>query len=151
VNDDARRRHDQMRKAAGGKGKPPPKKAPARAVVAHACGHKVGLAQLESQDCPACVGARRRAHNRERYDSMGLPKGEKFRLPHKTSFEAEYDDERGVWSGGMYLYLLPRDSLRTDNFPDKAFLGEDADGERLQRKLGKMAREWLKAREGGGA
>jgi hypothetical protein len=138
VNDDARRRHDQMRKAAGGKGKPPPKKAPARAVVAHACGHKVGLAQLESQDCAGCVGARRRAHNRERYDSLGLPRGEKFKLPAGTAITMGYVPlGGGVWTGTVLVLGGP------------ALTAEDANAEVLVRKLGKMAREWLKAREGG--
>jgi hypothetical protein len=140
VNDDARRRHDQMRKAAGGKGKPPPKKAPARAVVAHACGHKVGLAQLESQDCPACVGARRRAHNRERYDSVGLPRGEKFRLPVGTKLVGEYVAE-GKWYA-HFEFVDAAGHART-------FSAEMPAVHDLIREIGKMAWEWLKAREGG--
>jgi hypothetical protein len=147
VNDDAKRRLDRMKKAAGEKlpgAKGPPRKgvpkAPAKAVVTHACGHRVGLAHLESQDCTGCVGARRRAHNRERYDGMGLPRGEKFKLPAGTAITMGYVPlGGGVWTGAVLVLGGP------------ALTAEDANAEVLVRKLGQMAREWLKAREGGGA
>jgi hypothetical protein len=145
VNDDARRRHDQMRKAAGGKGKPPPKKAPARAVVAHACGHKVGLAQLESQDCAGCVGARRRAHNREKYDRFGMERVGPIALP--DGLRVECDKRDGAYHGRMSLPYTTADGQRLWH----TLTAQSPTYDKLGHLLGRMAREWLKAREGGGA
>ena len=112
---------------------------PAKEIITHTCGHKVGVANLEEIACPACRQRNRSERNLRRRTTRQAKEQpaadvSQGRLPDGSAFVALYDATAMCWAGSLTITTVD---------PPKVFAAEASAVFKVLTALDAQYRRWL--------